>query len=619
MPNIVVLGAGVSGLTTAVLLARKPGYKITVLAKHMPGDYDIEYASPWAGANYLPMADEAGCRWEKRTWPELERLARDVPEAGIHFQDTLVLNRNKDATTSTGQWLSSLTSSTPWFQSVVPDFRVVPASEVPAGADSATAFTSVCINTAIYLPYLVSQLLSLGATFTRATLSHISDASKLHASGQPADLIVNCTGLLASKLGGVEDKTVIPVRGQILLVRNDPGVMLTVSGTDDGEDEVCYIMQRAAGGGTILGGTYQKGNWESQPDPNTALRIMKRAVELCPALTGGKGIEALDVVRHAVGLRPLRLDRPTPLNTSPPPSSFSSLHTQRPQQHHPQQATNSPNELKSFIMSVDLGNPYSEGSAWPLLGICFAVLCLLWGIIFAIKYCVKKRSREMEGIELGSIERDSLGVWGGSGGSVSAAPPAPVPRAVILDGQSVAIFRKGTQLPTSPWQLLKPSINSTSRLCDLQRLKLPGSQFSSRLFAPSQSAVMDFSDAFRLVNLGVGAFMIFSGLWHIFPFMFGKLMVGLYVALFGAITVLLEFQIPPQLSRYASFLFSFIGRGIFYIFVGCILIGPSTTTSIFGGAIALVGVAYVILEFIPSIEPPQNMREADGGWGAEQV
>lgn len=49
-----------------------------------------------------------------------------------------------------------------------------------------------------------------------------------------------------------------------------------------------------------------KGSWESQPDPNIALRIMKRAVEICPALTGGKGIEALDVIRHGVGLRPVR-------------------------------------------------------------------------------------------------------------------------------------------------------------------------------------------------------------------------------------------------------------------------------------------------------------------------
>lgn len=46
--------AGVSGLTTAYLLSQDASNSITVLAKHMPGDYDIEYTSPWAGANYLP-------------------------------------------------------------------------------------------------------------------------------------------------------------------------------------------------------------------------------------------------------------------------------------------------------------------------------------------------------------------------------------------------------------------------------------------------------------------------------------------------------------------------------------------------------------------------------------
>ena len=33
---------------------------------------------------------------------------------------------------------------------------------------------------------------------------------------------------------------------------------------------------------------------------------MKRCVELCPALTDGKGIEGLSIIRHGVGLRPLR-------------------------------------------------------------------------------------------------------------------------------------------------------------------------------------------------------------------------------------------------------------------------------------------------------------------------
>lgn len=121
-----------------------------------------------------------------------------------------------------------------------------------------------------------------------------------------------------------------------------------------------------------------------------------------------------------------------------------------------------------------------------------------------------------------------------------------------------------------------------------------------------------------------------------------------------------EFQIPPQVSRYASFLFSFIGRGVctscplhppsstpstdltpsslVYIFTGSILLDVHTLDKVFGSIIGIIGLAYVVLEFIPSIEPPQNMRydpffpplpissqanphnrEADAGWGAEQV
>lgn len=49
-----VIRAGVVGLTSALLLARDKDNVITVVAKHMPGDYDIQYTSPWAGANVLP-------------------------------------------------------------------------------------------------------------------------------------------------------------------------------------------------------------------------------------------------------------------------------------------------------------------------------------------------------------------------------------------------------------------------------------------------------------------------------------------------------------------------------------------------------------------------------------
>lgn len=61
-------------------------------------------------------------------------------------------------------------------------------------------------------------------------------------------MVVNCTGLSALKLGGVLDTKMYPGRGQIVLVRNSPGVMTSTSGTDDGEDEAVYIMERADGG-----------------------------------------------------------------------------------------------------------------------------------------------------------------------------------------------------------------------------------------------------------------------------------------------------------------------------------------------------------------------------------
>lgn len=154
----------------------------------------------------------------------------------------------------------------------------------------------------------MSQCLKNGVVFKRAILKHIADAASpgVHHSGQAADLILNCTGLASHKLGGVEDKLMYPARGQIVLVRNEADKMYSISGTDDGSEEVMYIMTRAAGGGTVLGGCYQKGNWESQHDPSLAIRIMKRCVDMCPKLTNGKGIEHLDVVRHGVGLRPCR-------------------------------------------------------------------------------------------------------------------------------------------------------------------------------------------------------------------------------------------------------------------------------------------------------------------------
>ncbi|KAK2608645.1 D-amino acid oxidase [Conoideocrella luteorostrata] len=303
--TIVVVGAGVSGLTSALLLSKSKSNTVTVIAKHMPGDYDIEYASPWAGANFLPMSTREDSRWERRTWPEIKRLAEQVPEAGIHFQTSRIFRREKDMEGPSCP-TDPMFDRDPWFQSVLPDYRELNTAEIPNGYETGCEFTSVCINTAMYLQWLVGQCLLNGVVFKRVIITHINDAKSFSHTSKPAPIVINATGLGSLRLAGVQDKSMAPSRGQLVLVRNELHPMFTTSGTEDGITEIFYTMQRPAGGGTILGGTYDVGNWESVPDPNVALRIMRRIVDMCPEIANGKGIDGLDVVRHAVGLRPYR-------------------------------------------------------------------------------------------------------------------------------------------------------------------------------------------------------------------------------------------------------------------------------------------------------------------------
>lgn len=190
----------------------------------------------------------------------------------------------------------------------IQQFRILPLKDLAPGTDAGTEFTSVCINVALYLPYLVGQCRKYGVVIRRRILKHIHDAEACHHSGDLPDIIINCTGLMASKLGGVEDQSLTPARGQTVLVRNELDLQVGVSGTNEGPEETAYFMTRASGGGTVLGGSYQLGNWESQPDLNLATRIMQRAVDLHPELANGKGVAGLSIIRHAVGLRPYRKD-----------------------------------------------------------------------------------------------------------------------------------------------------------------------------------------------------------------------------------------------------------------------------------------------------------------------
>lgn len=102
-------------------------------------------------------------------------------------------------------------------------------------ADAAVGFTTLTIDTVVYLPYLLSMFLGKGGSVIRTKIMHVSQGAqgaftstkpgKLLSSDSAVlplslvDAIMVCPGLGASTLGGVEDKDVFPNRGQVVLIR----------------------------------------------------------------------------------------------------------------------------------------------------------------------------------------------------------------------------------------------------------------------------------------------------------------------------------------------------------------------------------------------------------------
>ncbi|KAG2220124.1 hypothetical protein INT45_006152 [Circinella minor] len=291
-PKVHVIGAGVVGLTTALLLRIK-GYDVTILAKHFPGDLSSDYTSPWAGARWKTMApndDPRLQRYDAESFKIFWELAKcRAGETGImvvpsfdYYEKPTDDQRN------------------PWWKSVVPGFQVIPKHELPPKTALGYRFTTVLINPERYLKWLQAQFVALGGKRIHIALSSITEA--MDDEQNSVDIVINCTGMHSAWLGGVKDKNIKPIRGQNVLVRANH-IRRTISMKT--KDAYTYIIPRSDGT-VILGTTKEEESTNTKPNKALAKDIMERAVKYCPDLTNGKGIKRLDVVDHIVGIRPGR-------------------------------------------------------------------------------------------------------------------------------------------------------------------------------------------------------------------------------------------------------------------------------------------------------------------------
>ncbi|GMM34232.1 hypothetical protein DASC09_015570 [Saccharomycopsis crataegensis] len=306
-PKVVVVGAGVTGLTSGLLLL-KNGYDVSIIAKHIPGDFEL--LSSKAGAQWSSHSgpDEFTFQeYDKPGYYEFLKLAREEPTSGIH--EVLVDHyAHKD-------YVSAY--KLPWFESYVPGFQKLDRSNFKFPSDDLVKghrYKSVTITTPHYLAYLYAKVIEFGGTIKRARIDHINDANKYHHSGETPDLIINATALGARFLGGVNDLKMYPVKGHIVVVSNscyNQKIVQPVPGSEV-PGEAFYIMNRKEGG-SIIGGCYHPvkiDEMDFKIDDKLTQRILTRAKKYAPELLDSKAFPEnkpeLDIVTVYVAYRPTR-------------------------------------------------------------------------------------------------------------------------------------------------------------------------------------------------------------------------------------------------------------------------------------------------------------------------
>jgi D-amino-acid oxidase len=313
--GVLVIGAGVSGLTSALCLRRR-GYSVTVVADR-----------------FAPRVTSvvAGALWE---WP---------PAVCGHHRDLVSLRRSKVWCRTSFDIFGELAKRpetgifvrpvTYYFKQPIEEDRLhrvkmVELSEFVGGFRHAAAlirengvnpelglrdaYTHLApmVDTDVYMRWLLGEVRNEGCRILEHKISGpLSDQAEALARHFEVDAIVNCAGLGAGELAG---EAMYPLRGALIRVRNDGIAMPRVTEAhcishDDSETEPGFVFIVPRGlDMLVLGGLAEPDEWDLDiglHNYEPVRQMLKRCVDFLPALRNAQ-IDAAEPVR--VGLRPVR-------------------------------------------------------------------------------------------------------------------------------------------------------------------------------------------------------------------------------------------------------------------------------------------------------------------------
>ncbi|XP_033737461.1 D-aspartate oxidase-like [Pecten maximus] len=278
--QVCVVGAGVSGLSTAVSIQQELSSKVVVSI--VADKFSPETTSDGSGGFWGPhlvnpdQADDIN-KWGNETFDYIFDLFRSEHGGDVGAQ--LI----------SGYCFSN--SAIPFVDKCIGVRNLTKEeSNIHPDTKNGQTLTTVMIDVKAYLPWLMKKFQANGGIVLKRKISSLDELSPYY------DVIVNCTGLGAHYL--LDDHDLRPVRGQVFRVRAPWIKHFYVDIDESNPENEIYILPGARE--VVLGGTSQVGDWNTQVDSADRDLIWNGCCKLLPSL------KKAEVLEEWVGLRPQR-------------------------------------------------------------------------------------------------------------------------------------------------------------------------------------------------------------------------------------------------------------------------------------------------------------------------
>jgi D-amino-acid oxidase len=312
---VLVIGAGVSGLTSALCL-RRSGFNVTVVAdRFAPRVTSVVAGALWewppavCGHHRDLVSLRRSKLWCRTSFEIFTELAQQ-PETGVFVRPVTYYFR--EPISNGGLHRAKMEELKEFVGGFRHDPTLIRENGVNSDLGLRDAYTHLApmVDTDLYMRWLEGEVRKAGCRIVELKITAPLSAQVEQLSRQfEVDAIVNCAGLGAGELAG---DSMYPLRGALIRVRNDGKAMPRITqahcvSLDDSDTERGFVFIVPRGENMlVLGGLAEPDEWNLDiglHNYEPVRQMFARCVEFLPALKNAE-IDAAEPVR--VGLRPLR-------------------------------------------------------------------------------------------------------------------------------------------------------------------------------------------------------------------------------------------------------------------------------------------------------------------------